>query len=77
MSYFGSRQWEIENQNIQKLSQKVKQLKNYSADLEFDMRKINWNDYFKNYIPGFRNYYYKEDCRKIRATALRYKRSVE
>lgn len=74
MSYFGSRQWEIENQNVMNLIEKVSRLKNFSDDLEFDMRKVKWEEYFENYIPGFRQYYYKADPKKAKQAAEKYKK---
>lgn len=64
----------MENPNVERLTQKVKHMKNYSKELEFDLRLVNWKEYFTNYIPGFRAYYYKEDVKKAKETALKYKR---
>jgi hypothetical protein len=74
MSFFGRRQWVVESPNIERLTEKVKKMKNYSKELEFDLRNIDWNEYFTNYIPGFRAYYYKEDVKKAKETAKKYKR---
>ena len=61
MSYFGKRQWEFENTNIQRLASKTKEMKINHGTLEFDMKTINWEEYFHHYIPGIKKYYFKED----------------
>lgn len=30
------------------------------VDLEFDMRTIDWNEYFYHYLPGIKKYFFKE-----------------
>lgn len=61
MSYFGKRQWEFQNTNIQRLASKTKEMKINHGTLEFDMKTINWEEYFHHYIPGIKKYYFKED----------------
>lgn len=73
MSYFGLREWQYQNSNIDQLSTILRnQYRNgYNdkdphkthlkhPDLEFDMRTINWNDYFYHYLPGIKKYFFKE-----------------
>lgn len=73
MSFYGLRDWKIENTNVQKLSSRVNAMKN-SALLQFDMKAIAWEEYFKTYIPGIKKYYFKEDPAKSAEVALKYKR---
>ncbi|XP_058456377.1 fatty acyl-CoA reductase wat-like [Malaya genurostris] len=58
MSYFGLRQWTVRNANVRHmrtlLSREETQL------LEFDMAAIDWNEYFRTYIPGIRCYWFGE-----------------
>lgn len=51
------------------------------VDLEFDMRTIDWNEYFYHYLPGIKKYFFKErltnKCSKhynryVRSTMTRY-----
>lgn len=88
MSYFGLREWQYQNSNINQLStilrnqyrngfnvknamlnEKVghnnecvdrQMLRRKHPDLEFDMRTINWNEYFYHYLPGIKKYFFKE-----------------
>lgn len=85
MSYFGLREWQYQNSNIDQLStilhnqyrngyneQNVPSIEHKSdwtsmqkackkhPDLEFDMRTINWNEYFYHYLPGIKKYFFKE-----------------
>uniref|UniRef100_A0A336LUX5 Fatty acyl-CoA reductase n=1 Tax=Culicoides sonorensis TaxID=179676 RepID=A0A336LUX5_CULSO len=62
-SYFGLIHWTFSNSNIQLLHRK---LPNHERNiLEFDLRTVNWTDYFYNYVPGIKKYYYKEDMTKV------------
>lgn len=58
MSYFGLRDWDFNNQNINNLSKCLK--KNRQANLEFDMATIDWHEYFQYYLPGIKKYFLKE-----------------
>lgn len=88
MSYFGLREWQYQNSNIDQLSTilgnqyrngyndknavsnakivhnndcvSTHKTQQKNPDLEFDMRTINWNDYFHNYLPGIKKYFFKE-----------------
>lgn len=89
MSYFGLREWQYQNSNIDQLSTILRNqyrngfnVKNGTLnenfehnngyvdrhmsrrkhpDLEFDMRTINWNEYFYHYLPGIKKYFFKEN----------------
>jgi hypothetical protein len=53
LSYFGTRQWNFKNDNVQRIVEKTKAFK-YSDNnaMEFDARMIDWSDFFKNYWKG-------------------------
>lgn len=75
MSYFGLREWRFSNENISQLvkSMKFSEKSTIVQDsgagvgvsdsmqklLEFDMRAIDWNEYFIYYLPGITKYFYK------------------
>lgn len=58
MSYFGLREWKFENTNIQKVSGNL-QAKD-RTDLQFNMDNIDWIEYFHDYLPGIKKYFFKE-----------------
>lgn len=80
MSYFGLREWNFCNKNIDQLAKLLKNQSkcsnelnksiscsrngthtdNQTCNLEFDMRTIDWNEYFYNYLPGIKKYFFKE-----------------
>lgn len=45
-----------------------------TVDLEFDMRTIDWNEYFYHYLPGIKKYFFKE--RLTNKCSKHYKRYV-
>jgi Male sterility protein len=73
LSYFSSRDWSFENENIVQLRQK---LKNHGVnDLEFDGQTIDWtNEYAESYIPGLKKYYYKESMENLTDLRRQYKK---
>jgi alcohol-forming fatty acyl-CoA reductase len=69
MSFFGLREWNVSNRNVQMLAEKTK---NFPNRLEFELRNVNWREYFKAYIPGIKRYYFKENVNKSKQIADRY-----
>lgn len=67
MSYFGLREWNIKNENIKHLSELL--LNNNCNDLQFDMRTIDWNEYFSTYMYGIKKYFFKENLTDVRKLA--------
>ncbi|KAJ8706214.1 hypothetical protein PYW08_010840 [Mythimna loreyi] len=58
IGYFATREWKFDNRNTQQLF-----LEMSAADqklFDFDMSRVNWNDYFYNYIRGIRVYLLKD-----------------
>jgi hypothetical protein len=64
LSYFGTRQWNFRNDNVQRVVKRTKTFK-YSDDnaMEFDAKMINWNEYFKNYWPGIQRHLMQQQQR--------------
>jgi Male sterility protein len=75
MSYFGLREWQFDNRNITRLSQVLKSQNVHQ--MEFDLSTVDWNRYFRNYMPGIRKFYLKENDEKLGALKARNKRQVE
>lgn len=44
--------------------------------LEFDMRTINWNEYFHHYLPGIKKYFFKERLTDNAKCIKHYRRCV-
>lgn len=59
MSYFGLREWQFENTNIQKMSGNLHTKD--KNDLQFNIDNIDWIEYFHYYLPGIRKYLFKEN----------------
>lgn len=69
MSFFGLREWNFGNENIQRLLEKTRHFPNR---LDFDLRNVDWNKYFHAYIPGIKRYYYKENSSNIQRLSAQY-----
>lgn len=74
MSYFGLRQWSFKNENIQSLLEKTKNFKFINGDLDFDFKNIDWQEFFKNYIPGIKKHHFKENCDDVEQQRISYNR---
>lgn len=121
MSYFGLREWQFQNTNIDQLATLLKTPKYFShksngyinsihnpdsnnnnsnnnnncnimdknyycvngykmkpnaqrADLEFDLKTIDWDAYFFNYLPGIKKYFFKEHLNDNGKTVAHYNR---
>jgi alcohol-forming fatty acyl-CoA reductase len=70
--YFTARDWQVENGNIVRLDQKL--MSQGITEFEFDVKTIDWNEYFENYIPGFKKYYFKESFDNLDQLRAKYKR---
>ena len=66
MSYFGTREWKFGNKNVQNLVNKTKHFRQSHGNFDFDMRNIDWNEFFRNYIPGIKRYFFKENCQNLK-----------
>lgn len=118
MSFFGLREWQFCNKNIDQLATLLKSQQKYhtqkqngftgliqsqndisqnssvqrsfiendtylTADksiykshnfLEFDMRTIDWDDYFSHYLPGIKRYFFKESIPDNKICIKHYRR---
>lgn len=72
MSFFGLRQWSFGNTNIQSLVHKTKKFQYKFGTLDFDMRCINWNEFFCNYVPGIKRCFFKENCKNVKSLQSTY-----
>lgn len=45
-------------------------------NLEFDMQTIDWNEYFLNYLPGIKRYFFKEHLTNNEINVKRYAKYV-
>lgn len=73
MSYFGRREWNFGNSNIEALVVKTKTLK-FVGNFDFDMRNIDWKCFFRNYVPGIKRYFFKENCENVKKLEASYQR---
>lgn len=69
MSFFGLREWKVGNKNVQAMLEKTKTFKNR---LDFDMRNVNWREYFCTFIPGIKKYFFKEKANNSTRLAAQY-----
>lgn len=72
MAFFGTRDWNFGNENIQRLIEKTASLKFERGDLNFNISLIDWKEYFRNYIPGIKRYFFKESCENVKALESSY-----
>lgn len=73
MSYFGLRDWNFQNDNIDALSVTIQQSARANS-LEFDMKTIDWKEYFLFYLPGIKKYFFKENYSLIQQSRKHYQR---
>lgn len=59
MSYFGLRRWDFSNDNIVKLNGLIQESRSLRDTLQFHGKTVNWPEFFKNFIPGIQQYYFK------------------
>lgn len=69
MSFFGLREWKVGNKNVEAMLEKTKNFQNH---LDFDMRNVNWNEYFSTFIPGIKRYYFRENMNNSIRLAAQY-----
>lgn len=72
LAYFTKREWTFQPNNYSLLLSEIK-----GRDLQefsFDVRRIDWSDYFKDFVIGIKKYLLKEDPSDLRAAKRRLKR---
>ncbi|CAD7083468.1 unnamed protein product [Hermetia illucens] len=73
MSYFGLREWSFSNKNIAELDAKLNNKDR--SDLEFNLTKVDWREYFSTYMSGIRKYFFKDHEERL-AKRKRFYRSL-
>ncbi|XP_055687402.1 fatty acyl-CoA reductase wat isoform X2 [Lutzomyia longipalpis] len=73
MSYFGLRDWKFSNDNIRYMNQLISHRNRQHYSLDFEMEHINWDEYFRHYIPGIRKFHFREDPGNVRKARVHYK----
>lgn len=71
--FFVMTRFKFKNENVIQLLEVAESTKN-SLDLEFDMRKIDWGEYFYNVLPGIKQHFLKEDMSNVSKAVKRYTR---
>uniref|UniRef100_A0A182KGY1 Fatty acyl-CoA reductase n=1 Tax=Anopheles christyi TaxID=43041 RepID=A0A182KGY1_9DIPT len=66
MSYFGLREWKIANENVVRLRTLLTPTE--ASLLEFDLSTVDWDEYFRAYIPGIRRYFLAEPAVRERSS---------
>lgn len=74
INFFTLTKFKFENKNVLQLVDKAKRTENFREELEFDMRTVDWREYFSNWLPGIKQYFFKEDMSKVPILAKRYAR---
>lgn len=76
MSWFGLREWHFSNWNILQLHERLTVQER--TLFEFDMRTIDWFEYFQTYLNGIRRFVH-HDCVDevvLRGRQIQYQRFV-
>lgn len=74
LCYFLINEWDIDNENVLRLWEKLKE--NDKISFNFDISTIDIDDYFKNLLIGLKKYILKEDMTKSKLHTKRYKRYI-
>lgn len=59
LSPFNSHQWTFGNKNYSRLVKETEDFKFQREEHSFDYCTINWDEFFKNFIPGINRYFLK------------------
>ncbi|KAL1489440.1 hypothetical protein ABEB36_014334 [Hypothenemus hampei] len=63
LEYFTTQEWEFDDENVRALSQTLNETD--KKEFNFDVAKIDWDNYLENYILGIRRFIFKEDIESI------------
>lgn len=63
LEYFTTREWEFDDSNVKDLSQTLSEADR--IEFQFDVAKIDWNQFLENYVLGIRRFIFKEDTSSI------------
>lgn len=72
LTYFATRKWVFTNDNVQNLWNKLSP--EDQAKYPFDMKKLDWDNFFYNYIRGLRIYLLKDDMSTLPQAMVRWRR---
>ncbi|RZF49235.1 hypothetical protein LSTR_LSTR016204, partial [Laodelphax striatellus] len=70
LTYFATRKWVFTNQNVQNLWRRLSP--EDQAKFNFDMKKLDWDHFFYNYIRGLRVYLLKDDMSTLPDAMIRW-----
>lgn len=74
IQYFTVRNWEFSNTSTKQLLQELD--KEDTEMFYFDMIKLDWEDYFENYVKGIRTYLLKEPLKTLPEARKRWNRYI-
>lgn len=72
LSYFSKKTWKFSDTNVRALWNGMN--KEDKLLFNFNMKSLDWNEYFKSAIPGVRYYIFKETSEDIPTALRKYKR---
>lgn len=64
--------WTVSNDRVKSMASALDS--DEKKFLEFDMTSVDWQDYFKNYAGGLKQYFCKEDVRNAEKSMINYRR---
>ncbi|GLG99513.1 Fatty acyl-CoA reductase wat [Gryllus bimaculatus] len=72
ITYFSTQHWDFTNQNVIELWDRLS--KEDKKMFDFDMKKLDWDKFFTNYILGCRIYILKDDISTLPQARIRWRR---
>lgn len=72
LAYFALKQWKFYNKNTQNLFSELCEADKKLFD--FDMSKLDWNDYFYSYVRGIRVYLLKDPLDTVPKSITKHRR---
>lgn len=75
LAYFTMRTWTFSNRNVHSLWNKLSE--HDKKNVMFDMKQLNWNDFFLTYVSGCRVYLAKDPMSTLPQAQVRWRRWVQ
>jgi len=72
ISYFSTKQWKFMDNNVVKLCNNLSDKD--KAIFEFDLRNLDWSDYFRHHIRGLRQYLVHDSLDTLPEAAIKFKK---
>lgn len=72
LAYFAQRSWNFGNHNVQQLWTSLNP--DDKKTFNFDMKQLDWDKFFYNYIRGLRVYLLKDDMSTLPQAMVRWRR---